>query len=267
MADGSSLPYLGDISITATLPSVGDSFPVKIAWTVKSARPSKVEVYASFAATEGSLLDKGSLVHTYEPDQAPLTLTLTSANHYPYLWIGVAPRMVENGDLIDKIPDATGEPTEWEHLASTQRITITYTSPPQQKPPPPSVQVASIVKTLSAQDHLDVTVIGSNSDNFNLIVNSNGQDQAQRSSGNGIFPGIPAVPGERFLLRAQQHNKGSGTNAVMWSLFSTPTPIVASPRVRSLRIFLVLSGVLNPGTAVRQYAATAKASTRTMMGI
>ena len=45
MADD-SLPYLGDISITPTLPCAADSVLVKIAWTVKAARPSVVEVYA-----------------------------------------------------------------------------------------------------------------------------------------------------------------------------------------------------------------------------
>jgi hypothetical protein len=266
MADD-SLPYLGDISVTPTIPCVGDSVPIKIAWTVKSSQPNVVEIYAYFGIVEGNLLDKGNLVRTFQPGQTPVTLTFTSTNHDPFLYIGVAPRTVENGQVTDTMPDASGEPTGWDNLVTKQGMNITYTAPPQQKALPPAVQVASIVKTLSAQDHLDVTVIGSNSDNYNLIVNSDGQDQVQRSSNNGIFPSIPSIPGKQYLLRAQQHNKGSATIPRMWSAFSTPTLIVASPRVRSLRMFLVISGVLKPGTTVREYAASTQASTRTMMGV
>ena len=80
------------------------------------------------------------------------------------------------------------------------------------------------MKTLSAQDHLDVRVTGSNADNYNLIVNAAGQDEAQRSSKNGIFPSIPSTPGTRYLLRAQQHNKGSATIPAAWSSVLLPTP-------------------------------------------
>ena len=146
-------------------------------------------------------------------------------------------------------------------------MNITYTSPPTFHPPPPVVQVASIAKTLGAGDYLDVTVIGSNSDSYNLIVNVDGADDAQRNSSDGRFPPIPSTPGKEYFLRAEQHNKGSAGGAPMWSPFSQPTAIIAVSRVRAVRNFLGLSGVLNPGTGVRQYASRTAGSIRIMMGL
>jgi hypothetical protein len=262
----SSLPYLGDIAITPKLPCVGDKVQVAVSWSVQSVRPNIVEIYAYFGIVESNLWDRGNIVESYQPGQTPITLTFTRVNHDPFLYIGVAPRNVENGQVTDTMPDASGEMQSWDNFASEQGMTITYTSPPIYQVPPPIVQAVSVPKTLGAGDHLDVTVIGGNSDSYNLIVND-GEDEAQRGSSDGLFPGIPSTPGTRYFLRAQQHNKGSAGGPPMWSAFSKATPIVAVARMRAVRNFLSLSGVLNPGTGVRQYASRSADSIRTMMGL
>ncbi len=266
MADD-SLPYLGDIAITPKLPCTDDIVHVTVTWTVKSIQPNVVEIYAYFGTIEGNLLDRGNIIGTYSPAQALVSFAFTRINHDPFLYIGVAPRNVEDGLVTDTMPDATGEPTPWDNLVTKQGMEITYTHPPQHQVPPPVVQVSSIVKTLWAGDHLEVTVIGANSDRFNLIVSEGGQDDAQISSSDGTFPPIPSTPGKKYFLRAEQHNKGSGSYPPAWSLFSTPTPIVALPHVRSLRSFLAISSVLKPGASVRQYTGGTGGSTRAMMGI
>ena len=266
MAD-SSLPYLGNIAITPKLPCAGDQVHVTVSWSVQSVRPNTVEVYAYFGIVESNLWDRGNIVSSYQPGQASVSLTFTSTNHDPFLYIGVAPRNVENGQVTETMPDASGELQGWENFATEQGMNITYTSPPTYHPPPPVVKVSSIPKTLEAGDHLDVTVLGSNSDSYNLIVRVDGEDDAQRNSSDGTYPPIPSIPGKEYFLRAEQHNKGTSGGVPAWSPFSTPTPIVAVPRVRAVRNFLGLSGVLNPGTGVRQYASRTVGSTRTMLGI
>jgi hypothetical protein len=262
MADGSSLPYLGNITITPRLPSDGIKVYVTITWTVQAIRPDKVQLYALFGSSAANLLDLGQLFDTVAANISSATIPLPATNRNPFLYIGVAPRNYENGVPTDSMVDASGEPQGWDNFVTQQGLNITYTNPPPPTLPPPNIQAQSFVKTLTANDYLSVTVSGANSDNYNLIVNTDGTDNAQQNSSNGNYPPIPSVPGKAYALRAEQHIKGYG-----WSPFSTPITVIANPRVRSLRTFLSISGVLHPGTRVRQYAAANRNSTGIMMGL
>ena len=263
MPDDSSLPYLGDITIAPKLPSDGTTVFVTITWTVKAIQPSKVEVYAVFGSA-GSLL--AYRWDSVAPNVSPITVRITGANRNPLLYIGVAPRELKaDGTPADEMVDASGEPQPWESFVTQAGLKITYTNqPPPPKLPPPNVQAQSFVKTLHTNDYLSVTVSGSNAGDYHLIVNSNGSDGPQLEKSDGHFPPIPSVPGRTYALRAQQYYKGITDGTDPWSPFSTPIVVVANARVRSLRTFLSISGVLNPGTGVRQYAA---GSTRRMMGV
>jgi hypothetical protein len=143
-------------------------------------------------------------------------------------------------------------------------VNVTYTNQPPTSLSPPNVQAQSFVKTLHTNDYLSVTVSGPNADDYHLIVNSGGSDGAQMEKSDGHYPPIPSVPGQIYALRAQQYVKGVSDGTDPWSPFSKPITLTANARVRSVRVFLSISGVLNPGTGIRQYAG---GSTRGMMGL
>jgi hypothetical protein len=262
MADD-SLPYLGDITITQKLPSDGSTVPVAISWTVKSIRPSVIEIYAVFQSG-GSLLN--NLLDTVATSWSPITVRVPNANRNPTLYVGVAPRNLEADGVTktDEMVDATGEPQKWETFVTEGKVNVTYTNQPPTTLSPPNIQVQSFVKTLHTNDYLSVTVSGANASDYHLIVNSGGSDGPQMEKSDGNFPPVPSVPGKTYALRAQQYYKGVTDGTDPWSPFSTPILVVANARVRSVRTFLSISGVLNPGTGVRQFAGS---STRGMMGV
>jgi hypothetical protein len=270
MPDGNSLPYLGDITITQKLPSDGSTVVVTITWTVKAIRPSVIEVYTMFGPSAGNLLDLGYLRDTVATTTSPITVPVPGANRNPLLYIGLAPRNLESDGITktDEMVDASGEPQPWENFVTQRGLNVTYApGPPSSKFPPPNVQAQSFVKTLNNNDYILVSVSAANSDGYNLIVNSGGTDEAQQHSDDGSFPPVPTIPGRAYSFRAEEHNTGSGQNAPGWSLFSTPITVIANPRVRSLRTFLSISGVLNQGAGVRRYTLNTVGSTRIMMGL
>ncbi len=264
MSDG-SLPYLGDITITPKLPSDGNKVFVTITWTVQSIRPSVIEIYALFGSSAANLLDLAQRFDTVATNASPVTIPLTGANYNPFLYIGVAPRNLEGDGITkaDEMVDASGELQPWESFASQEGFNITYTTPPPQpRPAPPHVSVAGVSKTLNQGDLITVTVTASNADAYNMIEHEDGSDNAQLSNNTGVFV-VPSTPGKSYTFRAEQRNRDSK----VWSLFSVPTPFIGPPRLRSLRSFLSLSGVLAPGTGVRQYAIRTSSSIRSMMGL
>jgi hypothetical protein len=196
-----------------------------------------------------------------------VNVTIPAFDRDPTLYLGVAPRTLEDGTPTDNMVDASGDSKPWDQFALTSFFQMSYPAvPPGSGIAPPNLQAVSIPRTLTSNDHIDVTVIPtlSEADQFNIIVHHNGSDQPQQDSDQPWFT-FPSVPGDSYAIKAQQ--KGVNFNGDPWSAWCVPKVIVANQRTRLLRVFLSDSGVLTSGGTVRQYAQNAEGSTRSMMGI
>jgi hypothetical protein len=265
-----SLPYLVDVTVTSVSASYDKSNnPVVIftaRWTVGAAQPDTVEIYRQFGS-EGGLFDLNNRIASLPSNPSLVTLSIPASNRDTALWVGVAPRIVVDGVLANEMPDASGDLQMWDQFALEGYFPLSFPSPaPGSGIAPPNLQASSIAKTLTSNDHIDVTVLPtiSPTDHFHIIVNTNGSDEPQRDSDQPSFS-FPSAPGVSYAIKAQQ--RGVNFDGDPWSAWCSPVVVIANQRMRSLRFFLGNSGVLQPGTRVRQYAQNNRGSTRSMMGL
>jgi hypothetical protein len=266
-----SLPYLVDVSLTSVSASYDKSNdPVVIftaRWTVGAAQPDSVEIYRQFGSGDG-LFDLNNRIKSLPSNPSLVTLSIADSNRDTALWLGVAPRIVVDGVLANQMPDASGDLQMWDQFALEGYFPLSFPPAPGGGSgiAPPDIQASSIAKTLTSNDHIDVTVIPtiSPTHEFHIIVNTNGNDEPQQDSDQPSFS-FRSAPGVSYAIKAQQ--KGVNFNGDPWSAWCTPVVVVANQRVRSLRLFLGNSGVLLPGTRVRQYAQNNRGSTGSMMGL
>ncbi len=264
-----SLPYLADINISKLTANAGLTVDFTVSWNVASARPDLIQIYTQFGS-ESMLTDLVSLRATIYANQSPFHVNVSGSDNDTLLYIGVAPRMVDpaDGSCTDMMPDSSGDMQTWDTFMSAEGFPVKFPpGPVGGLLPPPGIEVTSSVKTLTSNNQLNVTVYASIPppvDHYQIRWDYRGEYQGQLDSKDPWFS-IPSVPGGVYAVKAQQ--RGVNFNGDPWSAWCSPETVVASQSVRSLRVFLSLSGVLKPGVTVRQYAQNAEGSTRSMMGI